>query len=153
MMTRPEGDPDEMEYLETSLVLTGAGRVLAVMRTEKDGMFQAVSTDMGRTWGAPRRLPGLPPNMQPSLLRLSDGRLLLCYGHRRTIPRSIRVRLSDDGEIWGEPLILRDDLPNRDIGYPCSVEVGGGRMLTVYWYNLFNRYVIGGTFWTLPPAG
>jgi hypothetical protein len=120
-------------------------------------MWQTISHDMGQTWEAPRRLP-FPPNTQPSLLRLRDGRLLLCYGNRRTAPRTIHARLSDDeGATWSDALTLRDDLPNRDMGYACSVEIEqrteGARVLTVYWANMFDRFALCGTYWTVPARG
>jgi len=153
ILTRPESDPSEIEYLETSMAMTGSGKLLAISRTERDGMWQASSEDMGHTWNTPHRLAAMPSNMQPSLTRLSDGRLLLSYGHRKTMPRSIRVQISqDEGETWSPSLVLRDDFPNRDLGYACSVELESGRILTIYWYNLFGRFFIGGTFWSVPPA-
>ena len=31
--------------------------------------------------------------------------------------------------------------------YPESLELPDGRVLTVYYYNLFGRYFLGGTYW------
>ena len=60
----------------------------------------------------------------------------------------IRAAISnDEGASWGPVRILRDDFPNSDIGYPASVELDDGRIFTVYWYNLFDRYFIGGSYW------
>jgi hypothetical protein len=150
VLLRPADDRMQMEYLETTLALTGSGKVIAISRTEADGMWQTISHDLGESWEPPKHLP-FPPNTQPSLLRLHDGRLLLSYGNRRTAPRSIYAHLSsDDGDSWSEPLVLRDDSPNRDIGYACSVELQPGHLLTVYWCNMFDRFALFGTFWRLP---
>ena len=46
---------------------------------------------------------------------------------------------------------LRNDFPNWDVGYPESIELPDGRVLTVYYYNLFAKYFIGGTFWKPAP--
>ena len=49
---------------------------------------------------------------------------------------NIAARLSEDeGETWGEPFAVRTDVPHWDMGYPTSVEVEPGRMLTVYWLS------------------
>lgn len=152
MMVRPEGDLHLLEYLETTMVLTDSGKIVAISRTEKDGMWQTTSSDLGQTWDAPRRLP-MPPHTQPNLTKSSDGRLLLAYGHRYTTPCSIRVHISEDeGQHWGDPLVLRDDFPNFDLGYACCAELEPGVILTVYWYNLFGRFALGGTVWRLPPV-
>jgi sialidase-1 len=34
-----------------------------------------------------------------------------------------------------------------DIGYPESMQVADGRILTVYYFNLFGRFFIGSSFW------
>ena len=56
---------------------------------------------------------------------------------------------SDNGETWDTrtEVQIRNDFINWDIGYPESVELPDGRVLTVYYYNLFNKYYLGGTVW------
>jgi hypothetical protein len=69
------------------------------------------------------------------LLKLADGRLLCTYG-RRVSPFGIRAALSDDGgRSWltEEEIIIRDDLPNGDLGYPTSVEYTPGRLFCNYY--------------------
>jgi len=45
-----------------------------------------------------------------------------------------RARLSaDGGHTWGEEIILRDDAPSGDLGYPASVEREDGTIVTVYY--------------------
>ncbi len=96
-----------------------------------------VSDDNGSTWNYANRpvadtgTGGNPPTMT----KLRDGRLCLTYGYRDA-PHSICAKLSaDDGETWGETIILRDDGGNHDIGYPRTVQQADGRMVTVYYFN------------------
>lgn len=152
---------------EPSLARTGSGRIVAMIRTQPPrggNLWQSISEDEGLTWSAPREIP-LFDGGRGDLLLLSDGRLLCSigyrgdfgYGHKPGQRKSsaletngIRVSMSDDeGESWGPARVLRDDFPNDDMGYPSSVELDDGRVLTVYWYNLFGRYFIGGTIWNL----
>ena len=135
----PEGSRWSME---TALVNTKRGRLVAISRTNRH-MLQAVSNDTGITWERHRELIDTPPETQPSLNCLHDGRLMLAYGDRGPLPRdpsypcAVVAQLSeDDGESWGEPIILRGDLPHWDMGYPTSVEVAPGRIVTVYWWSL-----------------
>lgn len=58
--------------------------------------------------------------------------------------------IHDNGETWDiqTEVAIRNDFPNWDVGYPESLQMPDGRVLTVYYYNLFNKYYIGGTTWT-----
>ena len=74
---------------------------------------------------------GLPPHM----LLLQDGRLLCVYG-RRFAPFGIRACLSnDDGASWDieNEMVLRDDFPNGDLGYPTSTQRADGSICTAYY--------------------
>ncbi len=74
---------------------------------------------------------GLPSH----LLRLKDGRLLMTYGHRRT-PFGNQARVSaDHGRTWSEPLVISADGASGDLGYPSTVQIDDGSLLTV-WYEL-----------------
>ncbi len=75
--------------------------------------------------GAPYAYQGIPGH----LLLLSDGRLLVTYGHRRA-PCGIRACLSqDEGQTWDyeKELLIRGDMPNKNLGYPVSIEYEPGR--------------------------
>jgi len=47
-------------------------------------------------------------------------------------------------------IIIRQDFTNVDIGYPMSLQRKDGKMVTVYYYNLFDHFAIGETVWDLP---
>jgi hypothetical protein len=96
-------------------------------------MHQTFSSDGGCTWSKPQPLSlmGYPAH----LLQLPDGRLLAVYGYRYA-PFGIRAIIStDNGQTWDtqHPLIIRDDLPNRDLGYPASILTDNGHIYTVYY--------------------
>jgi hypothetical protein len=66
-------------------------------------------------------------------------------------PEGVRACFSsDNGETWDlrTEVQLRNDFTNWDVGYPESIELEGGRVMTVYYYNLFNKYFLGATYWT-----
>jgi hypothetical protein len=90
---------------------------------------------------------GLPSH----LLRLRDDRLLMSYGHRRP-PFGNQARISSDhGRTWSEPLIVSGDGAGGDLGYPSTVELGDGRLLTVWYERLKDtpRAVIRQAIWRL----
>ena len=76
------------------------------------------------TWGLPSHL-----------LRLRDGRLLMSYGHRRP-PYGVQARVSEDsGRTWSQPLVIYGEGSTTDLGYPSTVELTEGTLLSV-WYEL-----------------
>ncbi|MBQ3288445.1 MAG: glycoside hydrolase family 127 protein [Kiritimatiellae bacterium] len=112
------------------------GELYALVRADhaKDVLMrQTRSSDGGKTWEpmTPTGLSGLPPH----LLVLSDGRLLAVYG-RRTKDRGglgeYASVSSDGGRTWGCETKLSGST-TWDLGYPASIEVEPGVVLTVYY--------------------
>jgi sialidase-1 len=123
-------------YHELHAVETADGRLLAQIRNhnaaDRNETLQSESRDGGKTWSTPRPIGvwGLPSH----LLRLRDGRLLMSYGYRRP-PFGNQVRVSSDhGQTWSEPIVISSDGPSVDLGYPSTVELADGTLLTG-WYE------------------
>lgn len=131
---------------ETALLHLGQGRWLAAVR--HDGLQLYASVDDARTWSDRGRLTG-PAQHPGHLLRLRDGRLLLSYGNRTPDDRCVEVRLSrDEGKTWSGPLRVVDF--QGDGGYPSSVELPDGRILTAYYASRIEghpRYHMGVVLW------
>lgn len=132
----PTRDGDSHEhYHELHAVEAAGGHILAQIRNHNKAnereTLQTESTNGGKTWSQPRPTGvwGLPSH----LLRLRDGRLLMSYGYRRP-PRGNHARISADrGRTWSEPIVLSND-GTGDIGYPSTVEMPDGKLLTL-WYE------------------
>jgi len=133
--------PDSLSFGEPHLLQLPSGRVIMMIRAtarpynDQDPrcvLWESYSDDRGKTWVTPFATPlwGFPPH----LALLSDGRVLCTYGYRRP-PYGQRACLSSDGVHWDlrDELILRDDAPNGDLGYPASIELEPGIVLTVYY--------------------
>ena len=61
---------------------------------------------------------------------------LLCTYARRRAPFGIYASLSEDaGRTWkvDEEIVIRDDLPNRDLGYPTTIEYEPGQLFVCYY--------------------
>lgn len=123
------------------------------------------STDEARTWSEPTIVyeRDREDNLDPTITQLGSGTVLLHWIHSDRYDRSgmlnppegrqfyvKTLRSEDGGETWGKPLILRQDFPNWDNGYASSVEMAGTTIFTTYYYQMFSRYYVGGTFWELP---
>ena len=136
---------DEEYFHEPHVVELGDGRLLGLIRYDPNHhdygnrqpgqtdfqMCQTISNDGGKTWSRAEVMDfhGSPPH----LLRHSSGVLVTTYGYRER-PYGIRAMLSHDhGETWLYDYVLRDDGPHPDLGYPSSVELADGSILTVYY--------------------
>ncbi len=40
---------------------------------------------------------------------------------------------ADGGKSWGEEIVVRDDGPDGDLGYPATVQLRDGSLLSVYY--------------------
>ena len=127
-----------MEFNEPHIAEVEPGKLVALLRTggapEKMGGFlwQAESDDGGFTWSAPHitNVKGYPPH----LLKLLTGELLVVYGYRWE-PCAEKVCLSyDNGRHWDhENAITLSEAVNSDLGYPASIQLDDGRILTVFY--------------------
>ena len=72
----------------------------------------------------------------PHLIKHSSGTIICVYSFREK-PYGIRVMISqDNGKSWAYNYILRDDGVHPDLGYPSSVELSDGSILTMYYQKL-----------------
>ncbi|MFC1453202.1 sialidase family protein [Verrucomicrobiota bacterium] len=139
----PVNETGGTAYLgEPHVVEAEPGRLVAMVRYEEQPyvesrtrgvLWRFESDDGGNSWTEPRPtdILGKPPH----LTRLEDGRLLVTYGYRHE-PFGERATFSNDGgRTWdyANEVVLRDDAPNADLGYPASVECDDGTILTVYY--------------------
>lgn len=133
----PARDGDRIaDYHELHAVETADGRLIAHIRNHNPEnareTLQSESSDGGKTWSVPRSIGvwGLPSH----LLRLKNGNLLMTYGHRRA-PLGNQALISvDHGRTWSAPMILSGDGISGDLGYPSTVELVDGSLLSV-WYE------------------
>lgn len=116
------------------------GRLLGALRGEHlpeplpSTVFTTVSDDGGKTWSVPKPtgIRGLPPH----LLVHSSGAVIMSYACRIPNERCERAAVSHDGgETWDTDYALDDRSGDFwDLGYPSSVELSDGSILTVYYH-------------------
>ena len=130
----------ESWYSEPHVVEMPDGRLVCLCRYERYDrphddyyLHQSESMDGGRTWTMTQPTPiwGYPPY----LVRLHNGDVLVSYGHRRPAYGQRACLSHDEGRTWDieSEIILRDDAPNTDLGYPATIELEPGELLTVYY--------------------
>jgi len=155
-------------YNETTPLRLPSGDLLACARTVKPRQYLELfrSADNGLHW----TLEGVVSEtlQHPAhLLMLADGRLLLTYGDRTrqwerllpdgskdpaAMPRGILVRTSaDDGRTWSEPARIAGF--DGDGGYPATVQLADGRLLTAFYASRTPRhdgYQMATVAWRIP---
>jgi hypothetical protein len=122
---------------ETAFYYMGKGNWIAAARRWKAGMAIDLfsSGDDGKSWELldqitdERQHPG-------HVMQLANGNLLLTYGNRKYGEFGVAVKMSKDkGKTWGDEFIVIDDLGSGDAGYPSSVQLPDGTMMTAYYSN------------------
>jgi len=122
-------------FSEPHLAEVAPGEILCILRDSGNTgyLHSCRSVDGGRTWS---EVEGTPMYGYPGhLLILEDGRLLCTYGRRKP-PYGIRACISEDGgRNWliEDEIIIRDDLPNGDLGYPTTIEYSPGKLFVCYY--------------------
>ncbi|WP_018628704.1 sialidase family protein [Niabella aurantiaca] len=127
---------------EPHVIECSSGKLLAMIRNESKAfhsghLLQSESHDGGKTWTLAKEtgIWGYPPH----LTRLKNNVLLLTYGHRKP-SYSQRACLSyDEGKTWDiENEVILTGSPNGDMGYPSTVQLMDGSLLTVYYQSPGN---------------
>jgi len=142
-------DVYDCDVHEPHVVELSSGKLIGLIRYQKRrdkkddlvglkyddfSIFQTESDDGGKTWtkAHPTGVYGSPPHV----IRHSSGVLVCVYGYRKE-PYGERAMISwDEGKTWKSDIVLRDDGLNGDLGYPASVELNDGSILTVYYQKL-----------------
>lgn len=133
---------------ETTFLRLRSGDLLACGRTLRNGHLELFrSMDNGKSWKREQQVTGAMQH-PAHLLELSDSRVLLTYGDRSSaswkstwpngspakaeFPHGIEARLSEDGgRAWSEPERIASF--DGDGGYPSTVELPDGRLLTGFY--------------------
>ena len=119
-------------HCEPHILELANGRLVLHIRIEKlFSICQSVSDDGGKTFSVPKLLgnEGSPPH----LVQHSSGAVICTYG-RRVPPFGIFAMISrDNGDTWSTEQDVWFAGGSRDIGYPCTVELPGGDLFTVFY--------------------
>ena len=141
---------------EPDVIQLKNGELLVQIRVHKTSsgwggmyLYQTVSSENMTKWSDPVYL-GVPAS-PPHLMRHSSGKLI-CAVAQREAPIAEQILVSDDeGKTWDGPYNIDEDAPDGDMGYPSTVELKDGRLMTVYYQhdkkgeNNYLKY----TIWSL----
>ena len=133
-----------------------SGKIIVHSRVEgEDGgykytTYQSESYDGGKTFTEPHQILSDRGGAPSHLYLHSSGVLVSVCGYRDA-PYGVRAAFSrDEGETWDTDYVLDMDGMSSDLGYPASVELKDGRMLTVFYENVGDQCVIMQRIWKMP---
>jgi len=121
-------------YSETALLAMPDGSLLAFLRGGERpvNVWLSGSRDSGRTWSHPHAITGQSQHPADAIM-LKSGHLLLCYGNR-VEPLGVQAMLSvDGGKTWDRRTAIAWTSLNTDCGYPSSVQLDDGTIVTMYY--------------------
>lgn len=135
----PEGTHNN-NYFEPHVIELPNGKLIGHIRYqhcadfyqyEPFTIFQTESVDGGYTWTEAKDIGccGSPPH----LLMHSSGTLVCVYGRREEPFGEAAMFSTDDAQTWDMDYVIDTDAPSADLGYPASVELTDGSILTVYY--------------------
>jgi hypothetical protein len=137
-----EEPPGDAFAIMPSHLYLGDGRYLCAIRcrseTNDAWIDLYASDDSGATWqqlARPVRFKEPGNSNPPSLVQLLDGRIALVYGNRDTPCTVCAVISEDEGNSWGEPVILRRTGGTSDMGYTRAVVLADGTIVAAYYLN------------------
>jgi hypothetical protein len=153
------GEPLTVRSVMPTTVRTAPSQLLSVLRRrEGDRCWIDVcgSDNNGASWQLRSKVADIAGNNgnPPSLARLPDGRLCAAFGVRAE-PYGIRAKVSaDNGQTWGDEIVLRRDGRNWDLGYPRTVVRPDGKLVTIYYFTTDAKpeQHIAATIWQPPAA-
>ena len=115
------------------------GTLLTHIRVQKYGevnmftVYQSESKDKGKTWSTPVQLLPMLGGSPPHILKHSSGALVCTYGYREA-PFGVKAMFSfDNGNTWDSGYDIYVNGVSGDLGYPSSVELDDGSLITVYY--------------------
>lgn len=132
----PEG-ADESACFEPHACVLQDGRLMIAVRYQNGKghgnrkMFINFSEDEGKSWGESHFLDvwGCPPH----ILQHSSGVIILAYSKRLDVMGEYVIISKDGGQTWSQEHLISPEAPDWDHGYPSSVELENGDILTVYY--------------------
>ncbi|NLV74315.1 MAG: exo-alpha-sialidase [Chloroflexi bacterium] len=124
-------------YNETALLPLADGTLLAACRSTSGLIALTRSNDGGgRSWTEPKAVTRIGEH-PADLTLLQSGRVLLSYGRRIRPYGAGLLYLGKTGtgaDYSREVLLAGDGILNQDLGYPSTVQLADGHIVTVLYY-------------------
>ena len=116
-------------YSDLSLTIVTKGKYVVTSGEPCRPIYQATSTDGGKTWDEPRPVPGAH-GARPRLALLANGVLAMAYGRLyRPTQKDAVIFSADGGKTWSDPTLIYEGLSS---GYTGITATGPNKLLMVF---------------------
>ena len=128
----------DLMFDEPNAIQLPDGKIICHFRIEEESrniftLYQSVSEDNGKTWSKLKQIIKDDSGAPAHLFLHSSGTLISAFS-RRSMPYGIRAVFSNDGgETWSDEHIIYENRCSDDLGYPSTVELNDGSLLTVFY--------------------
>lgn len=121
---------------ELSLCVAAADHLIGAVRRAAGDTAIVDSLDGGRTWSEPRAVTRPLEHPADLCLLRGSGRLLLTFGRRRRPLGCGALVSADRGATWDHDreLVLAGDGIGNDVGYPSTVQLADGALVTIMYF-------------------
>lgn len=122
---------------EPATVVLSDGRIMALVRTVGDELYQTWSSDNGLSWESPRPSGLTAHNTPAALWKLDNSSDILVAWNNSPIARDpLTVALSsDEGKTWSSPKIIVST-GGPQASYPSAIQAKDGTMIVVWQQNV-----------------
>ncbi|HSZ57762.1 MAG TPA: sialidase family protein [Tepidisphaeraceae bacterium] len=141
--TPPLNDGTTTRLIQPTVLTLGDGNLELLCRSGgKDRhIFEARSTDNGKTWTAPTPTDLPNPNSGIDAVTLKDGRSLLIYNNTPRDRSPLNIAVSADGKTWRNVLVLEDQ--PGEYSYPAIIQTSDGLVHATYtWKRQRIKHVV-----------
>ncbi len=149
----PDGTYEKVSEIEKSLdgskvdcephaIIVGDKVLVHIRVQDEQGLFTIFQSEAKLSdlkFSKPKQILSDKGGAPAHLLKLSSGALISTYGYREA-PFGIRAMVSfDDGKTWSTNHVIYNNKDvSADLGYPSSVELPDGRILTIFYAHPEN---------------
>ena len=135
------GDP-AIGAIQPSILFLGGEKLMALGRSKQKRVFNVISEDNGKTWGAMGLLDLPNPNSGTDAVTLKDGRHMLIYNHTERGRSPLNLAISSDGKTWSAAAVLEDE-PKAEFSYPAIIQTSDGKVHATYtWKRKLAKHVV-----------
>lgn len=135
----------DIYFYEPHAIQLADGKIICHLRAESDDesfltLYQTNSYDNGITWSKPVQIINDSDGAPGHLFMHSSGTLISTFSHRSKPYGIWAIFSKDNGETWSKESVIFEGKDTDDLGYPSTIELSNGDMLTVF-YTRENDYV------------
>jgi len=124
-----DGDVDGRHYQEPNIIVTDAGDILAVIRSDTAlAHFTARSADGGATWTKP--VNTFPGNGAPRLTKQAG--YIQCLHRHESTGRAVKISSGDNGVSWSNQIVLPVSGSKVSSAYGVAVPYGKDSLRYIY---------------------